>query len=445
VLAHGRLIFERDRAARVEFEVRASKVYADLQPMYEYHGRDLFQKIREVGLSGRRRNRQRPSETAATSSQDRTIGKRAIMNTISILDLKTQYWSIKDEIDAAVLGVMESGHFVLGPNVKALEQEVADYVNCQYGVGVASGSDALRLSFAALDIGPGDEVITTPFTFVATANTISHTGARPVFVDVDPRTFNIDPAKIEAVITKRTRAIVPVHLYGQPAEMDEILKIARRHDLYVVEDCAQAIGAEDGARRVGSFGDVACFSFYPTKNLGAYGDGGMVTTNNPDIAERIDVLRRQGGKTKYYHEVLGFNSRLDEMQAALLRVKLRHLDDWQAGRRRVAARYDELLSAVERVRVPYVRPDVTHVYHQYTICVPRRDDLQAYLKECGIGSMIYYPLPLHRQGLYADLGYAEGSLPVSEEAGREVISLPTYPELTEEQIQRVAGAIREFF
>jgi dTDP-4-amino-4,6-dideoxygalactose transaminase len=366
------------------------------------------------------------------------------MNTISILDLKAQYQSIKDEIDAAVLGVMDSGYFVLGPNVKALEQEVASYVNCQYGVGVASGSDALRLSFAALDIGPGDEVITTPFTFVATANTISHAGAWPVFVDIDPVTFNIDPAKIEAAITERTRAIVPVHLYGQPAEMDEILEIASRHNLYVVEDCAQAIGAEDGGRRVGSFGDVACFSFYPTKNLGAYGDGGMVTTNNPDIAERIDVLRRQGGKARYYHEVLGFNSRLDEMQAALLRVKLRHLDDWQAGRRRVAARYDELLGDVEGVRVPHVRSEVTHVYHQYTIRVQRRDDLQAHLQEQGSGSMIYYPLPLHRQGLYADLGYAEGSLPVSEEAGHEVISLPMYPELTEEQVRRVVDTIREF-
>jgi dTDP-4-amino-4,6-dideoxygalactose transaminase len=365
------------------------------------------------------------------------------VTTIPILDLKAQYQSIKDEVDAAVSGVMASGHFVLGPNVKALENEVARYVSCQYGVGVASGSDALRLSFAALGIGPGDEVITTPFTFVATANTISHAGARPVFVDIDPRTFNIDPAKIESAIAERTRAIVPVHLYGQPAEMDEILDIAQRHNLYVIEDCAQAIGAEDGGRRVGSFGDVACFSFYPTKNLGAYGDGGMVTTNNPDIAERVDVLRRQGGKTKYYHEVLGFNSRLDEMQAALLRVKLRHLDDWQAGRQRVAARYGELLGDLG-VEIPYVRPDVTHVYHQYTIRVPRRDELSQYLNERGIGTMIYYPLPLHLQGLYQDLGYREGSLPVSEGAGREVLSLPMYPELTEEQIQTVAGAIGEF-
>jgi dTDP-4-amino-4,6-dideoxygalactose transaminase len=367
------------------------------------------------------------------------------MNTIPVLDLKAQYQSIKDELDAAVLEVMASGYFVLGPNVKALEAELATYVGCQYGVGVASGSDALRLSFAALDIGPGDEVITTPFTFVATANTISHAGARPVFVDIDPATFNIDPAKIESAITGRTRAIVPVHLYGQPAEMDAILEIARRHDLRVIEDCAQAIGAEDSGRRVGSLGDVACFSFYPTKNLGAYGDGGMVTTHNADIAERIDVLRRQGGKTRYYHEKLGFNSRLDEIQAALLRVKLRYLDDWQARRRQVAARYDELLGEVDGVRVPCVRPDVTHVYHQYTIRLLRRDALQEHLKECGIGSMIYYPLPLHRQGLYRDLGYREDSLPISEQAGREVLSLPMYPELTEEQIQQVVGAIREVF
>ena len=365
------------------------------------------------------------------------------MTNIPILDLKSQYQSIKDELDAAVLGVLASGYYVLGPNVKALEAELAEYASCGYGVGVASGTDALRLALAALDIGPGDEVITTAFTFVATANTISHAGARPVFVDIDSRTFNLVPDLVEAAITQRTKAIVPVHLYGQPAEMDAIMDIARRHRLYVIEDCAQAIGAEDGGRRVGSFGDVACFSFYPTKNLGAYGDGGMVTSNNPQIAERIDVLRRQGGKTKYYHEVLGFNSRLDEMQAALLRVKLRHLDEWQAGRRQVAARYDELLGDLG-VQIPSLRPDVTHVYHQYTIRVPRRDELSQYLNERGIGSMIYYPLPLHLQGLYQDLGYREGSLPVCEQAGREVLSLPMYPELTEEQIQTVAGAIGDF-
>jgi dTDP-4-amino-4,6-dideoxygalactose transaminase len=365
------------------------------------------------------------------------------MTAIPVLDLKAQYQSIKDEIDQAVLNVMDSGYFVLGPNVKALEAEVAEYVGCQHGVGVASGTDALRLSLEALDIGPGDEVITTPFTFVATANTISHAGARPVFVDIDPRTYNIVPAQIEAAITERTKAVVPVHLYGQPAEMDEIMDIARRHNLYVIEDCAQAIGAEDDGRRVGSFGELACFSFYPTKNLGAFGDAGMVTTNDPELAERVTVLRQQGSKARYYHDVLGFNSRLDEMQAALLRVKLRYLDDWQARRGQIATQYDEALGKLD-VETPFVRPGVTHVYHQYTIRVARRDDLHEFLRERGVGSMIYYPLPLHLQKMYDDLGYAEGSLPVSEDAGREVLSLPMYSELTDEQVQRVVDTVGEF-
>jgi dTDP-4-amino-4,6-dideoxygalactose transaminase len=363
--------------------------------------------------------------------------------TVPVLDLKAQYQSIKDEIDEAVLGVMDSGYFVLGPNVKALEAEVAEYVGCQHGVGVASGTDALRLSLEALDVGPGDEVITTPFTFVATANTISHAGARPVFVDIDPRTFNIVPAQIEAAITERTKAIVPVHLYGQPAEMDAIMDIARRHNLYVIEDCAQAIGAEENGRHVGSFGDLACFSFYPTKNLGAFGDGGMVTTNDLYLAERITVLREQGSKTRYYHQVLGFNSRLDEIQAALLRVKLRYLDDWQARRQQIAAGYDQLLGNLG-VETPFVRPGVTHVYHQYTIRSARRDELHQFLKERGIGSMIYYPLPLHLQEMYHDLGYAEGRLPVSEAVGHEVLSLPMYPELNDEQVQTIVDAIGEF-
>ena len=363
--------------------------------------------------------------------------------TVPVLDLKAQYQSIKDEIDEAVLGVMESGYFVLGPNVKALEAEVAEYVGCQHGVGVASGTDALRLSLEALDVGPGDEVITTPFTFVATANTISHAGARPVFVDIDPRTFNIVPAQIEAAITERTKAIVPVHLYGQPAEMDAIIDIARRHNLYVIEDCAQAIGAEDDGRRVGTFGDLACFSFYPTKNLGAFGDAGMVTTNDPDLAERVTVLRQQGSRTRYYHDVLGFNSRLDEMQAALLRVKLRRLDDWQSRRGQIAVRYDAGLGELD-VETPFVRPGVTHVYHQYTIRVARRDELIEFLRERDVGSMIYYPLPLHLQKMYHDLDYAEGSLPVSEGAGREVLSLPIYPELTDEQVRTVVDTIGEF-
>lgn len=363
---------------------------------------------------------------------------------IPILDLRAQYRAHKDEINAAILGVVESGHFVLGPNVKALESEIAEYVGCGHAVGVASGTDALHLALVALGIGPGDEVITTPFTFIATASTISHTGATPVFVDIDSGTFNLDPALVEAAISPRTRAIVPVHLFGQMVEMQPILELARRRGLKVIEDAAQAIGADENGQRAGSLGDAACFSFYPTKNLGAYGDGGMVTTNDPNLAERIDMLRRQGSKKKYHNEVLGFNSRLDEIQAALLRVKLRYLDEWAAGRQRVAQRYGELLAGLP-VQTPYQRPGACHVYHQYTIRAPRRDELQAHLKEQGIGTMLYYPVPLHRLPLYEELGYQEGHLPESEQAAREVISLPIYPELTDEQVQEIASAIREFY
>jgi dTDP-4-amino-4,6-dideoxygalactose transaminase len=362
---------------------------------------------------------------------------------IPILDLKAQYVAHRQEIDQAILGVIDGGHFILGPSVKALEEEIAAYSGCRFGVGVASGTDALRLALAALDIGPGDEVITTPFTFVATANTISRTGARPVFVDIDPRTFNLVPELVEKAVTPRTKAILPVHLFGQCAEMGPLLEIARRHGLKVIEDAAQAIGAEENGQRAGSFGDIACFSFYPTKNLGAYGDGGMVTTNDPELAEKVDVLRRQGSRKKYLNEVLGFNSRLDEIQAALLRVKLKYLDEWVAGRQRVARRYDELLAGAE-VETPYERPGVRHVYHQYTIRAPHRDELQAYLREQGIGTMIYYPVPLHRLPLYAGLGYGEGSLLASEQAAGEVLSLPMYAELEEEQVQSVADAIARF-
>jgi dTDP-4-amino-4,6-dideoxygalactose transaminase len=363
---------------------------------------------------------------------------------IPILDLKAQYESIKGEINAAMAGVLLSTQFILGPAVRDLEQQVATYCGCKYGVGVASGTDALRLTLTALGIGPGDEVITTPFTFIATANTISHCGARPVFVDIDPRTYNIDPTAIETAITERTKAIVPVHLYGQPADMDPIVELAEAHGLYVIEDAAQAVGAHYQGRRVGSIGHAGCFSFYPTKNLGAYGDGGMVVTNDVALAEKIDVLRRQGGKKKYHAEVLGFNSRLDSLQAAILGVKLKYLDEWNEGRRRVAQRYNELLPGLP-VTTPYESPDVYHVYHQYTIQAEQRDALAAYLKERGIGTMIYYPVPLHLQKLYASLGYKEGSLPASEAASREVLSLPMYPELTEAQHQEVARAIWEFY
>ena len=363
---------------------------------------------------------------------------------IPILDLKAQYAAIQQEIDAAIKEVLLSTQFILGPAVRELEQRVAAYCGCQYGVGVASGTDALRLTLMALGIGPGDEVITTPFTFIATANTISHCGARPVFVDIDSRTYNIDATTIKAAVTERTKAILPVHLYGQPADMDPIMELAEAHGLYVIEDAAQAIGARYKGRRLGSMGHAGCLSFYPTKNLGAYGDGGMVVTNDAGLAEKVDVLRRQGGKRKYHAEVLGFNSRLDNLQAAILGVKLKYLDGWNEARRRVAQCYNELLADLP-VTTPYESPDAYHVYHQYTIRAPQREDLAAYLKECGIGTMTYYPVPLHLQRLYASLGHGEGNLPVSEAASREVFSLPMYPELTRAQQTSIARTIREFY
>ena len=363
---------------------------------------------------------------------------------IQVLDLHAQYAAIGAELEAAALEVLRGGAYILGPNMRALEQEVAAFIGTVRGIGVASGTDALRLSLHALGLKPGDEVITTPFTFVASANTISRAGATPAFVDIDPGTFNIDPTKIEAAITPRTVGIVPVHLYGQPADMDAIMAIAERHGLWVLEDCAQAIGARWDGRPVGGFGAAGCLSFYPTKNLGAAGDGGMVITNDPQLAEQIELLRRHGGKDKYSVSMVGYNSRLDELQAALLRVKLRHLHEWTAARQRVAARYDALLADTPVTR-PAVADGATHVYHQYTIRAPRRDALVEHLREHAVGAMIYYPYPLHRQAIYAGLGYAEGSLPESERAGREVVSLPIYPELTDAQIETVAGAIRQFY
>jgi dTDP-4-amino-4,6-dideoxygalactose transaminase len=363
---------------------------------------------------------------------------------IPILDLKAQYHTIDEEIDAAVRGVLESGQFILGPNVKAFEQEVAHLTGCGYGVGLASGTDALRLAMSALAIGPGDEVITTPFTFIATANTISRAGATPVFVDIDPRTFNLDPGLVEPAISERTRAILPVHLFGQPAEMEPLMELALRYDLPVVEDAAQALGATYGDQPAGSFGVIGCFSFYPTKNLGAYGDAGLAVTCNAEIADCLDILRRHGGRIKYEHERLGYNSRLDELQAAILGVKLGHLREWNNARRRIAARYNELLADVP-VTTPYEAPRARHVYHQYTIRSSRRDELRAFLQEKGIGTMIYYPIPLHLQEVYADLGLGPGSYPEAERAAKEVLSLPIYPELTDEQIEEVAGAIARFY
>ncbi len=359
---------------------------------------------------------------------------------VPILDLRRQYHTLEAQIARAVRAVLESGHFINGPNVELLETEVAAYAGATFGVGLNSGTDALHLALRALDIGPGDEVITSPFTFIATAEAISMVGATPVFADIDPQTFNIDPRAIEAAITSRTQAIVPVHLYGNPAPMLEILAIAAQAGLAVVEDCAQAIGASIDGVPVGAFGDAAAFSFFPSKNLGAYGDGGMLVTSRKDVADRVRSIRSHGGRVKYHHEELGVNSRLDELQAAILRVKLPHLDAWLARRREIARAYSDALA--EDVFVPQETPGASHVYHQYTIRLAERDAAQSALTDRGIGTMVYYPVPLHVQAVYEPLGYQRGDFEHAERAAEEVLSLPIFPELQAAERDAVIGAIR---
>src|SRR5882762_6129773 len=365
---------------------------------------------------------------------------------IPALDLKAQYASIREEIRAAVDGVLEGQHFILGPEVKAIEQEIALYVGAQFGVGLASGTVALILALRACDIGPGDEVICPSFSFIATADGMSLLGAKPVFADIDPITFTIDPSKIEDRITPRTKAIIPVHLYGHAADMDPILEIARRKRLRIIEDNAQAIGSTYKGKKVSALGDIGCLSFFPSKNLGCCGDGGMVVTPFEDLAKRLRSLRSHGAVKKYFSEEQGWNSRLDEIQAAIVLVKLRYLDSWSAKRREKAARYDTLLKQITDVQVPSVAAWGTHVFHQYTIRVPRRDHVQEVLASRGIASTVYYPTPIHLQPIYKSLGYQPGDFPETELAATEVLSLPIYPELTEEQIQRVvegiSGALR---
>ncbi|GAW94011.1 DegT/DnrJ/EryC1/StrS family aminotransferase [Calderihabitans maritimus] len=362
---------------------------------------------------------------------------------IPLLDLKAQYESIKEEIDAAVVQVLESGRYILGPNVAELEKEIARLTGTRYAVGVASGTDALLLSLVALGVGEGDEVITSPYTFFATAEVISQVGAVPVFVDIDPETYNLDVSQVEEKITKRTRAIIPVHIFGQPADMDPLLDLAQKYDLFIIEDACQAIGAEYKGRPAGSMGNTGCFSFFPTKNLGGYGDGGMVVTNDSEVAEKIRILRVHGSNPKYYHSLLGYNSRLDELQAAILRVKLKYLEEWNEARRRKAALYDELLAGTPVV-TPVVREWAKSVYHLYVVRVPDRDGLMQYLKEHGIFTGVYYPLPLHLQKVYADLGYKPGSLPEAEKAARETLALPLYPEITEDQVRKVVKRVKEY-
>ena len=360
---------------------------------------------------------------------------------IPFVDLKAQYNSIKNEINAAVFKALESTQFVLGSEVVALEEEFSYYCDAKYGIAVNTGTSALHLALLAAGIGPGDEVITTPFTFVATVAAIDYTGAKAVFVDIDPVSLTIDVTKIEAAITERTKAILPVHLYGQPADMDPILEIARRYGLIVIEDAAQAHRAEYNGQRVGSIGDLGCFSFYPGKNLGAYGEGGMVVTNNPKYAQIIDMLRDWGQKRKYHHVLKGYNYRMDGLQGAILRVKLRYLDAWTEDRRAIAVQYDKLLEKAS-VITPTVMPYSHHVYHIYAVRSPQRDALQQQLNDQGIQTGIHYPIPVHLQPAYADLGYQVGDFPHSELAAKEVLSLPMFAELTPTQIHVVSESLQ---
>ncbi|HOK44777.1 MAG TPA: DegT/DnrJ/EryC1/StrS family aminotransferase [Bryobacteraceae bacterium] len=361
---------------------------------------------------------------------------------VPFVDLKQQYRSIAPEINAAVLETLESSQFVLGTQVAAFEEEFSQYVGARFGIGVNSGTSALHLALLAAGIGPGDEVITVSFTFVATVAAIVYTGAKPVLVDIDPRTNTIDPALVEAAITDRTKAILPVHLYGQPADLDPLIEIAQRHNLTIIEDAAQAHGAEYKGRRVGSIGDLGCFSFYPGKNLGAYGEGGMVVTNNPEYARKIRMLRDWGAEQKYQHVLKGYNYRLEGIQGAILRVKLRHLEAWTEARRGHAALYSERLAA-SGLRLPASVPNTRHVFHVYGVFTPERDQLREALNRQGIQTGIHYPIPVHLLPAYADLGYQPGSLPHSERAAREELSLPMFAELTEEQIGRVCDAVLE--
>jgi len=386
------------------------------------------------------------------------------MTTVPLLDLKAQYAQIRAEVMPVIERVCASQQFILGEHVRALEAEIAQYCGASSGIGVSSGTDALLLALMALEIGAGDAVITSPYTFFATAGTIARVGARPVFCDIDPQNFNLSPAAVQAFIDDecvsdnghlksratgdRIKAIMPVHLYGQSADMQALLELARRHRLRVIEDAAQAIGTEDpNGVRVGSLGDIGCFSFFPSKNLGAFGDAGLCTTNDADLAERMRVLRVHGGKPKYYHAVIGGNFRIDELQAAVLRVKFKYLDGWTQARQRNAAYYDAAFARAElgsKVITPRSMGG-RHIFNQYILRVQRRDGLKAFLGERGIGTEIYYPVPLHLQQCFAYLGYRRGDFPHSEQAAEETLALPIYPELSEAQLEHVVASVAQFF
>jgi len=363
---------------------------------------------------------------------------------VPLLDLKAQYATIKDEITAAIAEVCESQAFALGPAVARFEKNVADYCGCKHAIGVSSGTDALLAALMAMNLEPGDEVITSPFTFFATAGCIVRAGAKPVFVDIDRDSYNIDPAGIEEKITDKTRAIMPVHLFGQLARMEAIGNIAERHNLAVIEDAAQAIGASRNGVKAGNCGDLGCFSFYPTKNLGGFGDGGLVTTNDDKLADDIRILRDHGQSPRYFYRRIGGNFRLDGIQGAVLDVKLRYLDKWNEKRRENAALYDKLFAG-SPVATPKIEADNVSIYHQYTIAVPQRDELQKFLAANNVGSAVFYPKPLHLQDCFAGLGYSEGDMPVAEKVCNEVLSLPVYAELSREQIEFVAAAVLKFY
>jgi len=363
---------------------------------------------------------------------------------VPLLDLKAQYSTIKAEVDAAIAEVMESQHFILGPMVERCEKAIASYSGSAHGVGVSSGSDALLACLMAEGIGAGDEVITTPYTFFATAGAIARVGATPIFVDIDPSTYNLDTALIESKVTSRTRAIIPVHLYGQMADMDGVMRVAEQHGLVVIEDAAQAIGAEHQGRRAGSIGHYGCFSFFPSKNLGAAGDGGLIVTNDPQRAEKLKCLRAHGSKPKYHHKLIGGNFRLDAIQAAVVTAKLPHLDDWTAARQRNAAQYDRLFArAGVEIGLPTVATD-RHIFNQYIIRVSQRDLLQRDLQKRGVGTEVYYPIPMHLQECFNYLGHTTGAFPLSEKAANETLALPVHPELTDEQARYVVECVAEF-
>ncbi|MBN1456884.1 MAG: DegT/DnrJ/EryC1/StrS family aminotransferase [Sedimentisphaerales bacterium] len=362
---------------------------------------------------------------------------------VPLLDLKAQYSKIREEMLAAVTEVLDSQICIGGPKLAELEEKIAKISDCKYGIGASSGTDAILSSLMSLGIGAGDEVITTPFTFFATTGCIHRAGAKAVFVDIDPKTYNIDPSKIEAAITEKTKAILPVHLFGQMADMDPIMEIAKKHGLYVIEDAAQSITSVYKGKKAGSFGATGCFSFYPSKNLGGIGDGGMIVTNDEEVKEKLLIMRNHGGGHKYFNEVVGGNFRLDALQAAGLLVKLKHLDEWSQGRRDNASYYNKKFKGTA-VGIPYIDPNCISIYNQYVVRVPKRDEALAYLREKNIGCVVYYPLCMHMQKCFKYLGYKEGDMPESEKASKEVMALPIYPELTNEMKDFVAESLLEF-